>query len=274
MSRTWRAGQVLGQHLQVGRRGKVAHPAHAATRRCALLLASRGWRRGLILRRLRCGSKHGHGKQNCRSGRREQGSKLHGQGILSDVEIAVVQSMDWATASFYGRNPAGEDAIPGNGLRSGNAWMVRAVAKRSGSSTAWRMPMRARHQHLATRIPSSRTCSGESASSKIQAIVRCPAQCPTPGKAGWARRSVPAPLLQGPVRGYAPSAPARHRLQRAQQHAPGLAFFLAGDVHAEVAPINCINISMAGRPEDHRFLGVGPRCECAAGSGVLSCGPR
>ena len=137
-------------------------------------------------------------------------------------------------------------------------------AKRSGKSTAWRMPIRGVTTTRCTLMPSSRSCKGElgsSTSSPLCAFRSSPS--------AWQSRLGP-PVSSRAVLCFAPSfrfAAANekggrllfraiclqpsHRLQRAQQHASGPAFRLARDVHAEIAPINGINIRMPGRPEKH-----------------------
>ncbi len=52
---------------------------------------------------------------------------------------------------------------------------------------------------------------------------------------------------------------AGERLKRAEQDTAGASRGLAGDIHAEVAAIDRVDIGVRGRPKENLIPGVGPR---------------
>ena len=112
-----------------------------------------------------------------------------------------------------------------------------ATAKRSGKSTAWRMPMRARYQHPPYAKPVVAHLERRPGSSKSRPLWAGRLN-PMPGKAGWGHWSVRAPARLDRGRDCGPSAPAGHGFQGTQQNASGPALLLAGDIHAEIPAID------------------------------------
>ena len=150
-----------------------------------------------------------------------------------------------------------------------------AIAKRRGSSAAWRMPMRARHHHAPGARSIVAQLQGRFRIEQIQSVVRAPRNsqrlAQTAGAAcqflqlaafrvcgrsfssfsrkGWKviQAAIPRHLLDP-----------NHRLQGANQHASSAAHALARDIHAEVQPIDEINIRMSGGSEEHLISRCGP----------------
>ena len=143
-----------------------------------------------------------------------------------------------------------------------------AMAKRRGRSAAWRMPMRGVTTTRPARVPSSRSCKGDSGSSKsspLSASPRNSQRLAQPARAARQFFQLTAFCFRAPsisrlprkAREVIQAAIPRHlfetryRFQGAYQHASTMALALARNIHAEVHPINEIDIRMPSGSEQY-----------------------
>ena len=239
--------------------GPAAEGPRSGLRRCV------GLRRGL--RRLRSGGcgKNRRGEQCYRGSRRKQGSNFHVQGILSGPG-ADSGRVVWV--QFNGRNGNRGKMRERFNNFGPETQPFPAMAKRRGSSAAWRMPMRGVTTTRPARVPSSRSCKGDSGSSKsspLSALRVIPSAWhsrPGPLVNSFSllhSASVPHPfrvvsrkaweVISG--RDSAPSAPARPPAPARAAARIRLALALARNIHAEVEPINGVDIRVPCRSEQH-----------------------
>ena len=111
------------------------------------------------------------------------------------------------------------------------------------------MPMRRVTSTRVTRMPSSRTCKGECGSTRSRPLCGLALDSHRLAQPARPAGQIARFRVRRPVRGCAPSARSRDRLQRAQQDSPSHTLFFAGEIHAVVAAIDEVDIRVAWGPE-------------------------